>query len=140
MQHSDVKNNLSDSDEAQPGQALAVVAESCFLLNLIFLPVIGFIILTILYFRYRNIAPSLARCHLCQTFKASIWAGIMLVLVNALIILFGGYDSPSVWIIVILYLTSFHAAFIMYGTFGLTRAMNGQHYHYPVIGRWCKGQ
>lgn len=140
MQHSDVNNHLSDSEVTQPGQTLAVVAESCFLLNLIFLPVIGFIILTVLYFRYRNIAPPLARCHLCQTFKASIWAGIMLVLVNALIILLGGYDSPSVWIIVILYLTSFHAAFIMYGTFGLTRAMNGQHYHYPLIGRGCKGQ
>lgn len=140
MQHSDADSNLSDSDETQPGQSLAVAAEACFLLNLIFLPVIGFIILAVLYFRYRNTAPSLARCHLCQTFCASIWAGIMLVLVNGLIILLGGYDSPSVWIIVILYLTSFHAAFILYGTFGLTRAMNGQHYHYPLIGRECKGQ
>jgi len=139
MQHSDVENNLSDTEETQPGQALAVSAELFFLLNLVFLPVIGFIVLTILYLRYRNIAPALARCHLHQTFNASIWAGIMLVLVNGLIILLGGYDSPSVWIIVILYLTSIHSVFIMYGTFGLTRAMNGKHYHYPLIGRKCLG-
>ena len=139
MQHLDDNSHLSDSSDVQDGQTLAVYAESFFLLNLIFLPVIGFIILTVLYLRYRNNAPILARCHLRQTFNASIWAGIMLVLVNALIILFGGYDSPSVWIIVILYLTSFHTVFIIYGTFGLTRAMNGQHYHYPLIGRECKG-
>lgn len=139
MQHSDVNNNLSDSEETKPGQALAVAAEIFFLLNLVFLPVLGFIVLTVLYLRYRNTAPALARCHLRQTFNASIWSGIMLILVNGLIILLGGYDSPSVWIIVILYLTSIHSVFIMFGTFGLTRAMNGQHYHYPLIGRECKG-
>lgn len=139
MPHSDVENNLSDTEELQPGQTLAVYAELFFLLNLVFLPVLGFIILTILYLRYRNTAPALARCHLRQTFNASIWAGIMLVLVNGLIILLGGYDSPSVWLIVILYLTSIHSVFIMFGTFGLTRAMNGKHYHYPLIGRKCLG-
>lgn len=139
MQHSDVNNHFPDSEEIQPGQPLAVAAELFFLLNLVFLPVIGFIILLVLYLRYKNDAPALARCHLRQTFKASIWAGIMLVLVNGLIIFLGGYDSPSVWIIVILYLTSIHSVFIIFGTFGLTRAMNGQHYHYPLIGRKCLG-
>lgn len=139
MPHSDDNNTYSDSGDVQPGQTLAVFAELFFLLNLVFLPVIGFIVLTILYIRYRNNAEVLARCHLRQTFNASIWAGIMLVAVNGLIILFGGYDSPSVWIIVILYLTSIHTVFIMFGTFGLTRAMNGKHYHYPLIGRECKG-
>ncbi|HFD32249.1 MAG TPA: hypothetical protein ENJ28_06020 [Gammaproteobacteria bacterium] len=139
MQPSDDKNIASSATEVQPGQTLAVVAESLFLLNLVFLPVLGFIILLGLYLRYKNKAESLARCHLRQTFNASIWAGVMLVLVNGLIILLGGYHSPYVWIIVILYLTSIHSAFIMFGTFGLTRAMNGKHYHYPIIGRKCLG-
>lgn len=139
MQHLDAKNKLSDSVEEESGQTLAVLAELFFLLNLAFLPVIGFIILSVLFLRYRNNAPALALCHLHQTFIASIWAGIMLVLVNILIITLGGYDSPSVWIIVILYLTSIHSVFIIFGTYGLTRAMNGQHYHYPLIGRECKG-
>jgi len=139
MPHSDVENNVTDTEAIQLGQTLAVSAELFFLLNLVFLPVIGFIVLTVLYLRYRNTAPALARCHLRQTFNASIWAGIMLVLVNGLIILLGGYDSPSVWVIVIIYLTSIHTVFIMFGTFGLTRAMNGKHYHYPLIGRKCLG-
>ena len=139
MQHSDAENSSSSSEEQQPGQNLAVAAELFFLLNLVFLPVIGFIILLGLYLRYKNHASALVRCHLRQTFVASIWAGVMLVLVNGLIIFLGGYDSPSVWVIVILYLTSIHSAFIMFGTFGLTRAMNGKHYHYPLIGRKCLG-
>jgi len=139
MPRLDAENKVAEADEIQPGQTLAVSAELFFLLNLVFLPVVGFIVLSVLYLRYRNTAPALARCHLRQTFNASIWAGIMLVLVNGLIILLGGYDSPSVWIIVILYLTSIHTVFIMLGTFGLTRAMNGKHYHYPVIGRQCLG-
>jgi len=139
MPRLDAENKVAEADEIQPGQTLAVSAELFFLLNLVFLPVVGFIVLSVLYLRYRNTAPALARCHLRQTFNASIWAGIMLVLVNGLIILLGGYDSPSVWILVILYLTSIHTVFIMLGTFGLTRAMNGKHYHYPVIGRQCLG-
>lgn len=139
MPRLDAENKVAEADEIQPGQTLAVLAELFFLLNLVFLPVIGFIVLSVLYLRYRNTAPALAHCHLRQTFKASILAGIMLVLVNGVIILLGGYDSPSVWIIVILYLTSIHTVFIMLGTFGLTRAMNGKHYHYPVIGRQCLG-
>lgn len=139
MPHSEVENNLFDTEETQDGQALAVYAELFFLLNLVFLPVIGFIILTVLYLRYRDTAPALARCHLRQTFNASIWAGVMLILVNVLIFYLGGYDSPWVWLIFILYLTSIHSIFIMFGTFGLTRAMNGKHYHYPLIGRKCLG-
>lgn len=139
MQHSDVKNNPPSSIEEHPGQVLAVAAELFFLLNLVFLPIVGFIILSGLYLRYKNHPVPLARCHLRQAFIASLWSGVMLVLVNVVILFFGGYDSPAVWIIVILYLTSFHTAFIMFGTFALTRAMNGRHYHYPLIGRKCLG-
>ena len=138
MQHSDNENNSSSIVE-YPGQVVAVAAELFFLLNLVFLPVIGFIILSGLYLRYKNHAVPLARCHVRQAFVASLWSWVMLVFVNALILFFGGYDSPAVWVIVILYLASFHTAFIMFGTFALTRAMNGRHYHYPLIGWKCSG-
>ena len=139
MQPLDAENSPSDSEEQQPGQSLAVAAELLFLLNLVFLPVIGFVLLLGLYIRHKNHPVALARCHLRQTFIASLWAGVMLVLVNGVIIFFGGYDSPAVWVILILYLTCIHSAFIMFGTFGLTRAMNSKHYHYPLIGRDCLG-
>lgn len=137
MQHSDAEKIQEDTVTDDPGQGLAVQAELLYLLNIIFLPVIAFIILVVLYRRHKNHKSLLARCHLRQTFIASIWAGIMIVLVNLLIILVGGYDSPWVWLIVIIYLTSIHTVFILLGTFGLTRAMNGKHYHYPAISHAC---
>ena len=64
----------------------------------------------------------------------------MLVLVNGLIIFLGGYNSPSTWIVVILYFTTVHAALVLLGTFGLARAMAGKHFHFPFVGRPCLEQ
>jgi uncharacterized Tic20 family protein len=72
--------------------------------------------------------------------SASLWAGVMLVLVNGLIILLGGYDAPSTWVVVILYFTTIHATLILIGTLGLARAMAGKHYHYPLVGVVCSEQ
>jgi uncharacterized Tic20 family protein len=69
--------------------------------------------------------------------SASIWAGVMLVVVNLLIIMLGGYDSPHTWMIVIIYFTTVHATLVLLGTLGLARAMAGKHYHFPLVGRPC---
>lgn len=127
-----------DDNHSHDGLSLAVTAEVLYLVNLLLLPLLAFIVLVWLYWRYAPQATSLAACHLKQTLSASIWAGIMLVLVNALIIMLGGYDSPSTWIVVILYFTTIHATLVLLGTLGLARAMSGKHYHYPLVGRDCK--
>ena len=57
----------------------------------------------------RQRAPELACNHLRQTVAASLWAGALLVVANAAIILAGGYTSPHTWIIVILYFTTCHS-------------------------------
>lgn len=137
MPHSDVDNSKSESYEEQPGQGLAITAEVLYLTNLLLLPGFAFVALFYVYLRYRNKSASLASCHIRQTFSASLWAGVMLVLVNALIILLGGYQSPSTWIVVILYFTTIHAALVLLGTIGIARAMTGKHFHYPLVGRPC---
>jgi len=143
MQHSDAKASQSSErhnillNGEQQGQGLAITAEVLYLLNLLLLPGLAFIILLVVYLRYRNDPAALGACHLRQTFSACLWAGIMLVLVNGLIILLGGYDSPSTWLIVILYFTTLHAALVLLGTIGIARAMAGKHFHYPVVGRRC---
>lgn len=137
MQLSDDNFQQYNVADEQPGWVLAVIAETLFLLNLLLLPVIAFIILTVIYLFYYKQATPLARCHIRQTFFASIWAGVMLVLVNALILLLGGYDSPFTWLVVILYFTTIHATFIFLGVFGLSRALNSKHYHFPLIGSGC---
>ncbi len=112
------------------GQSLAVLAESLYLVNLLLVPGIPFVWLIWLY-RKHSAAPPLARNHLCQTISTTIWAGIALVLVNIIILLTGGYTSPYVWMIVLIYFICGHSVFSLLGMWALTRAMAGREYRYP---------
>ena len=120
-----------------PGQGLAVVAESLYLINLLLLPGLGFLALVAVYFARRRLAPALALCHLRQTLSASLWAGVILVLANAVVLFLGGYQRPSTWVVVILYFTCCHAGLVLLGTLGLAKAMAGKAYRYPWVGRPC---
>ena len=130
-------NNGAAGDDAQPGQTLAIVAEALYLVNLLLVPGIAFLVLLLLYWRYIGKAPALAQCHLRQVVTASVWAGILLVFANAVIIMVGGYDSPYTWMVAVIYFTIFHTTLILFGTMGLAKAMAGQNYRYPIIGRPC---
>ena len=130
---------LSDADPAPPapppeGQGLAVAAETLYLVNLLVVPGVAFVILVYLYLRHRASAPVLALGHLQQTVAASLWAGLLLVLINGLILWLGGYDEPWTWVVLLLYFTTCHAALVLLGVVGVARAMAGKPYRYPVIG------
>ena len=118
-------------------QALAVLAEVLYLANLMLLPGIAFLGLLGLWLKHRQSASALARCHLRQTVAASVWAGLLLIVVNLLIVSFGGYHQASTWVIVIIYFTTFHATLVLLGVLGLAKAMAGQSYVFPLIGRPC---
>jgi hypothetical protein len=122
-----------EADHAD-GSALAVAAEAAYLVNLLLLPVIGFAGLLYLYLSQRRQASPLARCHLEQTMRASLWGGLLLVVINGLIILLGGYQGVNTWIIVILYFTLCHSAFVVFGAVGLAKALAGQCWRYPLVG------
>jgi len=94
-----------------PGQSLAIIAESLYLINLLVLPGFAFLVLMWLYLKYENYSE-LAGCHLRQAFSASIW----------------------VWVIVILYFTICHSTLVILGIIALVKAMAGQMFHYPIIG------
>jgi len=127
----------SDTDAVIPGQALATTAEALYLANLLVLPGLAFGLLVWLHFRNRDQAPVLARCHLRQTISASLWAGVILVIANLLIIGLGGYAAPYTWVVVVLYFTTAHASLVMVGALGLARAMAGKPYRFPLVGRSC---
>ena len=132
---------LSDADIPdgdKPEQVIAVQAEALYLINLLLLPGLGFLLLLMLYFRHINSSHSLARCHLRQTLRASLWAGFLLIIINGMIIGILGYDAAQTWIIVLIYFTLCHASFVLLGTLGLARAMAGKHFHYPLIGGHCE--
>jgi hypothetical protein len=130
--------------ETAPGQGLAVAAESLYLANLLLLPVLSFAALVWLYLGQDRETPPLARAHLGQTLAASVWAGVLLVGVNVVILLVGGYDGPNTWMVVIVYFTVFHSTLVMLGILGLAKAMAGQCWRFPLVGRplpeGCQGR
>lgn len=125
---------MRSSVESDTGSGVAIAAEGLYLANLLVLPGLGFLLLSALWWRQRAQAPPLARAHLGQTLVASLWAGVLLILANALILLLGGYAGPNVWVVVILYFTVCHSALVLLGALGLAKAMAGQCWRFPLVG------
>lgn len=117
-----------------PGPALAVVAESLFLINLMLAPGIAFLVLVALWLRHHDHADPLVRNHLRQTVVTSIWGGALLVSISVVIFILGGFDNPWSWVIGVLYFILFHAGLILLGVLGLVRAINGRSWRYPLVG------
>lgn len=118
--------------------SVAVQAEALYLINLLLAPGLGFIGLLWLARHHANDPSELTRCHLRQTIVASLWAGALLMAVTLVIVLLGGFHNPATWVVLILYFVCCHAALILFGVLGLSRAMSDQLYIYPLIGsrRW----
>lgn len=126
---------MQASAELTEGAGTAITAESLYLVNLLLLPGLAFVLLLWLWWRSHEHAPPLAAAHLAQTVSGSLWAGILLVVANALILLLGGYDGPYVWVVVITYFTVCHSMLVLFGALGLAKAMAGQCWRYPLVGR-----
>jgi uncharacterized Tic20 family protein len=124
-----------DAEAGVPGEGLAIAAESLYLANLLLAPGLAFAALLWLYLSRRREAAPLAAAHLDQTVSASVWAGVLLIGVNGAILLVGGYDGPNVWTVVIVYFTVFHSTLVVLGILGLAKAMAGQCWRYPLVGR-----
>ncbi len=122
------------TDPEIPGREIAVAAEALYLANLMLIPGLGFIALVALWLQQRHKAPPLAHDHLRQTLAASVWAGALLVLANAAILLTGGYQAAATWVVVILYFTLCHSTLIFCGAIGLARALAGKTFRFPLIG------
>lgn len=119
-----------DRDDAP----VAVQAEVLYLLNLLLFPGLAFLGLLWLAYRHRESTNELVRCHLKQTIVASIWAGFLLTAVAIAILAMGGLFVPASWIVMILYVLCCHAALVLLGVVGLSRAISGETYIYPLIG------
>ena len=117
--------------------SLAITAEALYLVNLLLLPGIAFIVLCVLYVKHSKTGSALTRCHLRQAFSASLWAGFLIVIVNAVILLFGGYTQVWTWMVLIIYFTTIHSTLVLLGVLGLSKALAGKHFHYPLLGATC---
>ena len=117
--------------------SLAITAEALYLINLLLLPGIAFIVLCFLYAKHSRTGSALTRCHLKQTVITSLWAGFLIVIVNAVILLFGGYTQVWTWVVLIIYFTAIHSTLVLLGVLGLARALAGKHFHYPLSRAQC---
>lgn len=126
---------MSLSADPEPGIATAVAAESLYLANLLLAPGLAFLLLLWLWWKQRDTASPLARAHLAQTLSGSLWAGLLLLAANGLILLLGGYHGAYVWVVVITYFTVCHSVLVVFGAYGLAKAMAGQCWRFPFAGR-----
>ncbi len=128
----------SDADsgfaERVPGQNLAVLAEALYLGNLLLVPGLCFAALLWLWIRNRDSAPPLAYQHLKQTTFVSFYGGMLIVVLSALFIAVGGLHWEWTWVVVIMYFTCIHSTLVIFGMFGLSKALAGQTWRYPLIG------
>ena len=93
------------------------------ILNLTLLPVVGFIVLLLIY---KKTEPNtIDRYHVILGIKINIIAAAVLFVVSALMILLGGFDSPWTWVYVISYFTIVHTAFIIVAVWALVRSWSG---------------
>ena len=113
----------------------AVMAETLYLVNLMLLPGMGFLMLLWLFWKKHQGASALALNHLQQTIYASIWGGMLIIVILALILILGGIDGPYTWMIALIYFTIVHSSFIIMGMIGLIKALAGQCWRYPLVGK-----
>ena len=121
--------------DQKQGKSLAITAETLYLVNLMLAPGLAFGALVLLYLMKGKDADPLAANHLSQTVGVSVIGGTLIVLIIALILLLGGLESGYIWMVVVLYFTFVHSSLIFMGVFGLVKALNGQHFVYPWIGK-----
>ena len=112
----------------------AVQAEVLYLINLLLAPGLAFLVLLWLARRHRASINPLTRSHLRQALTVSVWAGMLLVGVPAAIALVGNLDHPTTWIVLVLYVLCCHATLVLLGVLGLSRAIAGKTFVYPLLG------
>ncbi len=117
-----------------PGRAIAIISEALYLFNLLFslLPLLALIWL---YFRHRDHPAALARIHLRQALIGALIVSAIFLGANLLILLLGGYHSIATLIVFEVYYIAVVPLFLIPGLLGLIKAMAGDAYQYPVIGR-----
>ena len=94
------------------------------LLNLTFLPLIGFVWLLLIGKSTEK--GEIDHYHVKLGIKINLIAGFALIVVSGLIMMAGGLDSAYTWIYVINYFTLGHTMFIVLATWAMVRAWSGQ--------------
>lgn len=115
---------MNNPQVAQSPQKLASNAAMASLLNLTFLPGIGFVWL-LLKLKQATV-DGIDRYHLMLGIRINLLAAVALLVVSGLMLLLGGFQSAWTWMYVIIYFTCVHTIFIVFAVWAMVRAWNGQ--------------
>ena len=103
-------------------QRLAVICQSLYLVNLLLLPGLAFLLLTVLFAKHYQ-QPGWQRIHLYRALQCSILAGLALIVLPLAVIAYLQYYE-TILVMMILYFVTVHAAFVLLGLLNLSRAMS----------------
>jgi hypothetical protein len=115
---------MADRLDTPDPQKLAANAALASLLNLTFLPGIAF--LWMLLNLRRATSDGIDRYHLRLGIRINLLAAVALLVVSALMLLLGGFQSAWTWMYVITYFTFVHTVFIVTAVWAMVRSWNGQ--------------
>lgn len=99
----------------------AIIYQSLYLMNLLLIPGIAFVILLWLFAK-ENATPGWQRIHLFRSLQLSILAGLFIVIVPLTVVFTTNQLEASIMVMVV-YLVTIHAAFVMLGMLNVARAM-----------------
>ncbi len=125
--------------EKKDDRSTAIIAEALYLLNLLF-PIVTYIGLLLFSFSRRENASDMAAKHLKQTVTAGAIVTGIFILLNLVIVLFFSYKSITALIAFEAYFIAIVPLFLIPGLFGLIKAMSGEAYRYPLLGKILKIQ
>lgn len=110
-----------------------VIAEGCYLGNLLVMPVLFLIGLRWWQNRSRPQRDAIDRTHLQQAFTAG-WRGLIILALTPLPFLIPGLDSGYGWMAVLMLFITVHTTLVILGIIALAYAMAGKAFRYPLIG------
>lgn len=124
-------------DKQLQGQSTAVLIESLYVANLLVLPGLAFLALLYIFMAKHDRLPTLAKSHLEQTISACVWIAAILLAASTTIMIMkiSGVEDVTLWMIVVILFTIVHASMVLLGILGLSKALAGKCYRYPVVGK-----
>ncbi len=119
-----------------PGHMTAIIGEVLYLLNLL-MPILPLLFLIALNLKHRTTTNAYLRDHLKQPLVAAIISTNLFLLGCLFIIMTGGYKSISFELILVLevYTLAVVMPFLVPGLIGIIKAISGDRYRYPLIGK-----
>lgn len=131
---------MNTQENEAEGKGLAIAGEGLFLLNLLF-PLLPLIPLGLVYYRNRDKNNLFLESHLRQPWLAALISSALFILINIVAAVSGGYSSLeniiSIHTLIALevYTLAVILPFTVPGLLGLTKAISGHAYRYPLLGR-----